>query len=144
MQQVVGVVCEVEFSAMAEPRQEFATDLNVPGRNERWLLRDNLADAVMAETAQYETPEPMVSIAEEKLPPLQKPQGWGTQLQRPNFKGPTSKVHNFKEQLQGRNFNGEENRSCPNASGSSGIVIPAWRHCCQEGVNRVYNASNLF
>src|ERR1700692_92361 len=63
MQQVVGVVCEVEFSAMAEPRQEFATDLNVPGRNERWLLRDNLADAVMAETAQYETPEPMVSIA---------------------------------------------------------------------------------
>jgi hypothetical protein len=38
IQQVVGVDCEVEFSAVSEHRQEFATDLNVPGCDERWLL----------------------------------------------------------------------------------------------------------
>jgi hypothetical protein len=94
---VVGVDSEVEFSAMSEPRQESATDLNAPGYSERWLSRKILTDALMTETVQYEMLELMATGVRRKIPTIAQTAGMGH---------PTSKA-----QLQRRNFNGEENRS---------------------------------
>jgi len=67
----------------------------------------------------------ITTSARRKAPPLQKPQEWGTQLQRPNFKG-------------------EENRGSGKASGLSRILAPAAGNITARPANRVYNAGNLF
>jgi len=61
-----------------------------------------LPDAAAKETVQWEMVELTAIAARRKAPPLQKPQGWATQLQRHNFKGATSKA-----QLQSSDFKGE-------------------------------------
>jgi hypothetical protein len=63
-----------------------------------------------------------------EAPPLQKTQGWATQLQR-------------------RNYRGEENPRCDKVSGLSRILAPAAGRCGKDAAltsSRVYNEGNLF
>jgi hypothetical protein len=49
-----------------------------------------LPDAAVEEIVQRDD---LANGAKRKAPPLQKPQEWGTQLQRLNFKNPSSKAN---------------------------------------------------